>query len=229
MDIKSCYIYYDNRVKVYNMFIFLHHYGMAYCIHRITNDINTFFMEDMLMSEDEGTYVYIYDNINSMTTCFVDIIISKLPGTKQIPIVPQIETYIRCFDCYSCNFLIYMLVQAYIEDPYNILNNGVNAKYQKFIFKTDEEPSKLEDTLEDNKEMIVKSNSELFDKITRFITSGYNTKMLDLVEPMHFFTRRTALKNLNPIFENIKTICNQNTGPTIQTDPIILQIINDFL
>lgn len=229
MDIKSCYIYYDKRLKIYNMFIFLHHYGMAYCIHRITNDINIFFVEDMLLSEDEGTYVYIYDNINSMTTCFIDVIMSRLPGTKQIPVIPQLETYIRCFDCYSCNFWIYMLVQAYIEDPCNILNNGVNAKYEKFIFKTDEEPEKLGDILNYNKEMIVKSNSELFDKITRFIKCGYNVKMFDLFEPEESFTRRKALKDLNPIFENIKIICKQNTAPVIQTDPTILQIINDFL
>ena len=176
--IKSCYLYYDKTYKMYNMFIFLQSRGMAYCIHRINNNLNYLFVENQLFCHQSGSFVYIYEKKINMTDD-IDTLKTKYPTLIKIPIVSKLKKIISCFNCMCCNYLIFVLSAAYKAHPYNIIKNGINAEFiGQVMTNPDLPPENLQELInygkdENDNNGIVKNNEELFSKIIKVIDSGY--------------------------------------------------------
>ena len=231
-EIKSCYLYYDEKYSIYNMFIFLHSCGMAYCIHRTNSNLDYLFITTQTMTVYSGSQVYIYDKKCNMSQD-VSYLQNLLPTMKQIPIPAKMIDYINCFDCFSCNYWIYILREAYEDNHDNIITNGVYANFAKAVWKDDPTPVVLQDMHEDDdvEDSIVKNNDELATKIKNFIYRGYKD-IVDVCDGHYYMTKPNSKlskfekrkASLNCVYNHINDVDWGLATPDYD-DPAVAEIL----
>ncbi len=185
--IKSAYKYYDEKMKIWNLFIFVEFCSVYFCIHRFRNDIK-YLTGEMKYDDDideiqflkntifnNHDVIYIYES-NSFINQSILELKKKLIGIKKQNITKTLYKSIECFSCYSCNFPIYMLSCAYIENSENIIKNGIYADYQK-VFWHENDIEILKNTMEYNKKNIITDAESLISKINNLINSSYNKEI----------------------------------------------------
>ena len=175
--IKSAYKYYDELLQVWNLFLFIEFCSISFCVQRINKNINKYIVYDKdnkyKMMNYELDIVYIFEK-----TSIVSDSIHKLKKTfgkklKKISINKNMVETLYCLSCDSCNFFIYLLECAYIDNPQNIINNGIYAEFKK-TFWSEDDIEILSNSLEYMKKNIIYCSNDFEDKVTQFIDSKYN-------------------------------------------------------
>ncbi len=156
MKIISVYKYFDDQTKYYNYFIFLEHCSIHYCIHKFDYTSNWLSSNNdlELMSQDENVYVYLYENKNIMRSSIYQLKHTFNP-IKKCSITKSLPDFLKCFSCYSCNFIVHMLELAYNENPQNIIDNGIYANYTKIFFNDENEKETLSECIQYEADMII--------------------------------------------------------------------------
>lgn len=189
--IKSAYKYYDEIMKVWNLFIFVEFCSVSFCVQRIRKDIDRFIdygKKKIYDSESIKSHmfiyeidkIYIFENINILSKSMYELkkkFNGKLKKIKLSSLKNKtIINTLQCLSCYSCNFFIYLLRCAYIDNPQNIIINGIYADYKKVFWNSDDIES-LSNALNYWKKYIIYNQADLADKISQFINLKYNNKI----------------------------------------------------
>ena len=181
VQIKTAYKYYDESLEVWNLFLFVELFSLSFCIQRIRKNIDRF----VNFNDDDGlnnemysptNIVYIFENNNLVAESIKNLKMYFGKKLKKISINKTMANTSKCISCYSCNFFIYLLGCAYVENPENIITNGIYAKYSK-IFRDDNDIETLENSLEYQKKNILYGTKDLTNKISEYINSKYNNKI----------------------------------------------------
>lgn len=123
--------------------------------------------------------VYIFDNTNIVSDSIFQLKKKFGKKLKKMSITKTMQYTLTCLSCYSCNFFIYLLECAYIDNPNNITTNGIYAQYQK-TFWHENDIETLTNSLEYHKKYIIKNPNDLTEKILNIITKCFTLKNLYL-------------------------------------------------
>jgi len=175
IDIKSVYMYYDEKYKAYNMFIFFTFCSVGFCVHRVADDVSKFYWLQQTMYHSSGAFAYIYEKPEYMAASICHL--KKRFPLKKKNIYKTLPECLRCFDCFSCNPFVYMLSLAYAEHPEKVRTDGIYCNYEKHLSPMDKHTTILSECLESVQNMVITDNPDvLATKITVFLDSGYDLK-----------------------------------------------------
>lgn len=179
INIKSAYKYYDNSMELWNLFLFVEFCSISFCIQRVRKNINNFInsyenIEFKTMSYLDS--IYIFENNNLVPKAIFNLKKKFGKNLKKISITKTMIKTLSCFSCYSCNFFINLLECVYVEDPNNIIKNGIYAKYEKQFWK-DDDIETLENSLLYQFKRIIYTSDDLINKVCEFVDSKYNYKI----------------------------------------------------
>lgn len=172
INVKTMYFYYDVKNSVYNMFIFIEYCGVGFCIHRVSKDPNTFYYSNMIMNVLHGVFIYIYENITNMSLS-IHYLKQKIPTLKKKSLY-HYDKYLKCIDCFSCNYYMFLLRLAYIYEYDNLQKYGIYYNYKVVALPCDNFESLLQENLDIK--MVVKHSQDLAEKIFLFISTGYEIR-----------------------------------------------------
>lgn len=175
MEIKTAYSYYDEKNNIYNMFIFIEFCSIGFCIQRVSDNTEIFYIENMLMSTYYGAISYIYEDI-ALIPLSIQKLKQQFESIKEIPISNDYKKYISCFSCFSCNYFEYILSLIYndMSECDNLIKYGIYYDCKVLAIKRDTELTELQDCLKYREKYIIKNNNDLSEKIQLLISSGYN-------------------------------------------------------
>lgn len=173
LKIKTAYMHYDTKYNMYNMFIFIEFCSIGFCLQRISDNKKTFYTEDLTMYD--GNITFIYENINDMNMSIY--LLKKELQVKKIRITQGYSRYIQCFSCFSCNYFVYVLRLAYLNEMENLCKYGIYYDFEIKVFKSDNDNTKLQECLAYHDKRIIKNPDDLWNKIKLYILSGYDDEL----------------------------------------------------
>lgn len=181
ITIKSAYKYLDEKIEVLNLFLFIEFCSVSFCVQRTRKNIDKFINNNKDCDFKIMSYldvVYFFDNPNIVSDSIFQLKKKFGKKLKKISITKTMEKTLTCLSCYSCNFFIYLLECAYIDNPNNIITNGIYAEYQK-TFWHENDIETLQNSLEYLEKYVIKNPNDLTEKISKFIDSKYNLKIFN--------------------------------------------------
>lgn len=181
MIIKTAYKYYDEDMKLWNLFIFVEFCSIYFCIHRVRKNLKyltdeTYYNIDYIESSRNQIFtydvVYIYESNDFINESIYELKKNFGKKIRKQNITKTLYKTIRCFACISCNFHLYILSCAYNENSENIIKNGIYADYKKIYSEDDVQI--LKDLMEDCEKVIIRDSKSLASKINQLIESKYD-------------------------------------------------------
>lgn len=177
LKIKTAYMHHDTMYNVYNMFIFIEFCSIGFCLQRISDNKKTFYTENLTMYD--GNILFIYENINDMNMSIY--LLKKELQVKKMTVTQGYARYIRCFSCLSCNYFVYVLRLAYLNEMENLHKYGIYYDFETKVCKFDDYNTKLQECLAYHDKKIIKKPDDLGNKIKLYILSGYDDELFESV------------------------------------------------
>ena len=172
--IKTAYKYYDEKRLVWNLFIVAECCEMYFCIHKINANIEQFISTFIVHNSASTMYndtVYVFAD-KTIVNSSIHLLKQRLGNTcRKVNITKTCAQHIECLTCFSCVPLGFTIECAYKDNPDNIRQHGVRAKHR--YFWREDDYSDMEDCVRDNEDRILYNDTDLSNKIYKYIQSAY--------------------------------------------------------